>query len=138
MVENGRLTKQEVPYRNALNEVLREEYIKDCERAVASWNRAIAEEGREERLALPHRRFHRHVGVYAEHWFDREGKPILDERAWEKERAAALPTDDGPRLREEPHGAGDEAGAFANWIAPPIKGINGQPLDFPYVKFIRN
>jgi hypothetical protein len=27
-----------------------------------------------------------------------------------------------------------EPGKFANWIAPPMRGINGQPLDFEYVK----
>jgi benzoyl-CoA 2,3-dioxygenase component B len=31
-----------------------------------------------------------------------------------------------------------KAGEFANWIAPPRRGINGQPLDFEYVKFMRN
>jgi benzoyl-CoA 2,3-dioxygenase component B len=25
-------------------------------------------------------------------------------------------------------------GQIANWIAPPRKGINGQPFDFTYVK----
>jgi benzoyl-CoA 2,3-dioxygenase component B len=138
VVENGRLTKQEVPYRNALNEVLRDEYVKDCERALASWNRAIGEEGRQERLVLPHRRFHRHVGVYAEHWFDREGKQILDERAWERERAAALPTEADHAYVKSLMVQVTKPGQFANWIAPPNKGINGQPLDFQYVKFVRN
>jgi benzoyl-CoA 2,3-dioxygenase component B len=27
-----------------------------------------------------------------------------------------------------------EAGKFANWIAPPPRGINGQPVDFEYVR----
>ena len=31
-----------------------------------------------------------------------------------------------------------EPGAFANWIAPPRRGINGQPIDFEYVKFVRS
>jgi benzoyl-CoA 2,3-dioxygenase component B len=26
-------------------------------------------------------------------------------------------------------------GQFANWIAPPIVGINRQPADFEYVRF---
>jgi benzoyl-CoA 2,3-epoxidase subunit B len=138
VVENGRLTTQEVPYRNALNEVLREEYVKDCERAIASWNRGIAEEGSDFRLTLPHRRFHRHVGVYAEHWFDRSGKPILEEQAWDKERADALPREADHAYVKSLMVPVTQPGAFANWIAPPIKGINGQPLDFPYVKFVRN
>jgi benzoyl-CoA 2,3-dioxygenase component B len=29
-----------------------------------------------------------------------------------------------------------EPGKFAGWIAPPSRGINGQPVDFEYVKLI--
>jgi benzoyl-CoA 2,3-dioxygenase component B len=28
-----------------------------------------------------------------------------------------------------------EPGKFANWIAPPLRGINSKPLDFEYVRF---
>jgi benzoyl-CoA 2,3-dioxygenase component B len=28
-----------------------------------------------------------------------------------------------------------EPGKYANWIAPPSKGIDGKPVDFEYVKF---
>ncbi len=28
-----------------------------------------------------------------------------------------------------------ERGRFANWIAPPHQGINGQPIEFEYVQF---
>jgi benzoyl-CoA 2,3-dioxygenase component B len=27
-----------------------------------------------------------------------------------------------------------ERGRFANWIAPPPRGVNGQPVDFEYVR----
>jgi benzoyl-CoA 2,3-dioxygenase component B len=27
-----------------------------------------------------------------------------------------------------------ERGKFASWIAPPARGINGQPIDFEYVR----
>jgi benzoyl-CoA 2,3-dioxygenase component B len=27
-----------------------------------------------------------------------------------------------------------EPGVFANWIAPPRRGINGQPMNFEYVR----
>jgi benzoyl-CoA 2,3-dioxygenase component B len=27
-----------------------------------------------------------------------------------------------------------ERGTFATWIAPPARGINGQPVDFEYVR----
>ncbi|MCG2657345.1 MAG: benzoyl-CoA 2,3-epoxidase subunit BoxB, partial [Hydrogenophaga sp.] len=28
-----------------------------------------------------------------------------------------------------------DPGKFANWIAPPVMGINRQPVDFQYVRF---
>ncbi len=28
-----------------------------------------------------------------------------------------------------------EPGRFANWIAPPARGVNMQPVDFEYVRF---
>src|SRR5436853_1960333 len=44
-VEDGQLKPREVPLRNALNEVLRQEYVKDSERALARWNKYLGEEG---------------------------------------------------------------------------------------------
>ncbi len=64
------LRTREVPLRNALNEVLRGEYVKDCEKGLARWNKVLAEEGMSERLYLPIPAFHRHVGEYAGHYFD--------------------------------------------------------------------
>ena len=28
-----------------------------------------------------------------------------------------------------------QPGKFAHWISPPLRGINGQPGDFEYVRF---
>ena len=30
-----------------------------------------------------------------------------------------------------------EPGQFAGWIAPPPRGIDGKPIDYDYVEFIR-
>jgi benzoyl-CoA 2,3-dioxygenase component B len=49
-VEGGRLVEREVPLRTAINEVLRDDYISDCERAVRKWNHMLAELGSPERL----------------------------------------------------------------------------------------
>jgi hypothetical protein len=46
VVEDGQLKTREVPLRNALNEVLRGEYVKDCEKGLARWNKVLADEGR--------------------------------------------------------------------------------------------
>src|SRR3954462_430863 len=70
IVEDGKLVPREVPLRNALNEVLRGEYVKDCEKGLARWNKVVTDEGLGQRLYLPSIRFHRHVGEYAGHYFD--------------------------------------------------------------------
>src|ERR671927_285792 len=80
VVEDGRLVEREVPMRNALNEVLRGEYVRDCERALERWNKYIAEEGVSHQLRLPSTRFHRHVGEFAGHHFDVDGNLITAEQ----------------------------------------------------------
>ena len=76
VVEGGRLDAREVPLRNALNEVLRGEYVRDCEKGLARWNKSLADEGIGERLSLPNVRFHRHVGEYAGQYFDIDGNLV--------------------------------------------------------------
>ncbi len=51
---------QDVPLRNAMNEVLRDEYVEDCQRGVDKWNRTIAAAGIPFQFVLPDRKFHRH------------------------------------------------------------------------------
>jgi len=46
--------------RNALNEVLRTEYIKDCQRGVDRWNKTIKDEGISFELRLPSNKFQHH------------------------------------------------------------------------------
>ena len=41
--EGGRFRKEQVPLRNALNEVLREEFIEDNQKGIEYWNRILAE-----------------------------------------------------------------------------------------------
>src|SRR5207248_4313933 len=43
--DNGKLVEQDVPLRNAMNEVLRDEYVKDCQRAVDRWNKSLEKAG---------------------------------------------------------------------------------------------
>src|SRR5262249_50164179 len=91
VVDDSQLKTREVPLRNALNEVLRGEYVKDCEKGLARWNKVLAEEGRSERLYLPNPRFHRHVGEYAGHTFDLHGK-LISREEFEQHQAEWLPT----------------------------------------------
>ncbi len=75
----GGVVSEEVPMRNAMNEVTRGAYIKDCDIGVQRWNRLIAEVGYKFRLALPSPRFRRAVGVWAGVHTDPQGNPISDE-----------------------------------------------------------
>src|SRR5258705_9631939 len=78
-VEDGELKPREIPLRNALNEVLRQEYVKDCEKGLARWNKTLAGEGLFERLNLPKNRFDRHEGEYDKHFFEHEDNLVSKE-----------------------------------------------------------
>ena len=133
VVEDGRLVEREVPLRNALNEVLRGEYVRDCERALERWNKYIADEGVDHQLRLPSTRFHRHVGEYAGHFFDTEGDLITEEE-FERRRAEWLPTEEDRAYVQSLMRPVTEPGKIANWIAPPATGIKGKPFEFEYVR----
>ncbi len=133
VVEDGRLVQREVPYRNALNEVLRGEYVADCQRALDRWNKYIADEGVDYQLRLPSTRFHRHVGEYAGHFFNPEGNLITKDE-FELHRGQWLPTDEDRAYLQTIMKPVTEPGKIANWIAPPVAGIKGKPFEFEYVR----
>lgn len=133
VVEAGQLKEREVAMRNALNEVLRTEYVKDCEKGLARWNKTLGDESMSERLFLPSSRFHRHLGEYAGSHFDIEGNIITAEE-FERSKAEWLPTiGDREYVRSLMHPV-VEPGKIANWIAPPATGIKGKPFEFEYVR----
>ena len=134
--ESGRVDRQEVPMRNALNEVLRDWYVGDCQAGVDRWNKRVLEaHGIPDRIYLPSRKFN---------------------RAHRRLRRTALrpvgPAADAPRSGSAGSTSGCRSpadkeylrsiqaipvykpGQFANYIAPPPRGINRQPLDFEYVR----
>ena len=133
VVENGRLTNREVPLRNAMNEVLRDDYVEDCEKALEKWNRVLERAGMKERITLPNRRCHRHQGEYAEFHFDYNGN-LIDEGTYAEQSKDWFPTPEDYEYLSSIMVQVTEPGKFANWIAPPRKGINRQPIDFEYVK----
>src|SRR3954462_6204123 len=132
--ETGKLVDENVPLRNAMNEVLRDEYVKDCQRAVDRWNKTLAKAGvNGMTLRLPNRRFHRGVGPNAGFFFDPAGK-WLSEAEWNAHQGSFLPTaEDRASVRSLMHPV-TEPGKVAAWIAQPSKGIDGKPIDFEYVK----
>jgi benzoyl-CoA 2,3-dioxygenase component B len=132
--ENGKLVEEEVPLRNAMNEVLRDEYVKDCQRAVDRWNKTLAKNGVQGlSLALPHRRFHRGVGPHAAAKFDPQGRMISEAEFEARKEEWLINEADRAYVKSIMHGV-FERGKMASFIAPPAKGINGMPVDFEYVR----
>ena len=138
--EDGRLVTTNVPLRNAMNEVLRDQYVADCQRAVDKWNRTIervlGERAAGHKLRLPSRRFHRQIGAYsmpAGHHFDPDGNPI-SATAFIEQARSWLPTAEDRAYLKEIQKPVLEPGKIANWVAPPARGINGQPFEFEYVR----
>ena len=132
--QNGGLTQEEVPLRNAMNEVLRDGYIQDCEFVVQRWNRTLEKAGRTERMYLPNRRFHREMGIYAGRHYDVEGNPLTEEQ-WEARKGEWLPSREDLDFVKSLMVPCLEHGKIASWIAPPKKGINGNPFEWEYVRF---
>jgi len=129
----GRLVDEDIPLRNAMNEALRDAYIRDCERVVERWNRALEETGIDWRITLPNRRFFRRQGLYAGQPFDPRGNPIGAEE-WARRRDEWLPTEADRAWVHSLMQPVHEPGKMANWIAAPRKGIDGKPVAYEYVR----
>jgi len=133
VLEGGQVVHKEIAMRNALNEVLRTEYIKDCARGVERWNKTIQGEGIDFELALPSSKFHRQIGMWSTTSFTPHGE-MIDAQAFAARRGEWLPTEADERyiksLMQPVYGPGQ----IASWIAPPLKGLNGLPGDFVYVR----
>jgi benzoyl-CoA 2,3-epoxidase subunit B len=132
--KDGRVEREDVPLRNAMNEVLRDAYVEDCQRGVDKWNRAIAAHGIAFELKLPGRRFHRHVGIYAGLHADPQGN-LLTKEAWEAKKDEWLPGEaDKTFVKSLMTKAIYNPKQMANWISAPKQGIKGRPVDFEYVR----
>lgn len=135
--EGGGLTPKEIPLRRAMNLVLRDSYRRDCEKVVERWNRIPTKAGLDFRFTLPSERFNRNQGVYAGMPFDPQGA-LISRSEWDGKRAAFLPSEEDYAYVQSLMVSCTGPGEYANWIAPPRKGINGRPVDFEYVKFVRD
>lgn len=133
-VQNGRLVDKEVPMLNALNEVLRDDYIKDSVAGINRWNKVIEKAGIPFRLQAPHKAFHRNIGSLSSVKVSPDGR-VLSEAEWHAHVGEWLPTDTDRAFVASLMGRVVEPGKYAHWIAPPAVGINRQPVDFEYVRF---
>jgi benzoyl-CoA 2,3-epoxidase subunit B len=133
VLRDGKVVHEDVPMRTALNEVLRTEYIKDCQRGVDRWNKTIKDEGITFELVLPSHKFHRQIGMWSGLRFSPDGQ-LVDQATWDTRVGEWLPTAADEVYVKSLMKPNFEPGKMANWLAPPAKGINGLPENFEYVK----
>ena len=133
-VRDGRLVEREVPMLNALNEVLRDDFIRDSVAGVGRWNRVIEKAGLPFRLEVPHKAFHRKIGTLAQVHAAPDGR-VVSEAEWNANADRWLPSAADRAFVASLMVPVREPGRFASWIAPPAVGINRQPLEFEYVRF---
>ncbi len=132
-LDGERIVTREEAALTSLNERLRDDYVADCARGVARWNQVIQKAAVDFELRLPHRAFHRAIGTFAEVKVAPDGR-VVSEAEWDQKKHDWLPTDDDRAYVASLMKPVTERGKFANWIAPPARGINGQPIDFEYVR----
>jgi benzoyl-CoA 2,3-dioxygenase component B len=133
-VQDGQLVERDAPMLNALNEVLRDDYIKDSIGGVERWNKVIEKAGIPFRLRTPHKAFHRNIGTFRDVKVSPDGRVVSDHE-WNANVEQWLPSDMDRAFVASLMGRVVVPGKFANWIAPPMMGINRQPVDFEYVRF---
>jgi benzoyl-CoA 2,3-epoxidase subunit B len=133
-VMDGKLVERQVPMLNALNEVLRDDYIRDSIGGVGRWNKVLEKAGIAARLIAPHKAFNRKIGSLAGAYVSPEGA-VMSQAEWTANERAWLPTAEDRAFVGSLMGRVAEPGKFAGWIAPPPMGINKQAIDFDYVRF---
>jgi benzoyl-CoA 2,3-dioxygenase component B len=130
-----KIVSKEVPALTALNARLRDDYIGEIQAGLDRWQRVIDKADISFRLTLPHLGFHRAIGNFAGHFISPAGE-VVSEEGWKRHQSQWLPTPtDYAYVQSLMSGRVVEPGKFANWIAPPVRGINGHPLNFEYVRF---
>ena len=130
---SGGVKKETVGMRNAMNEVLREAYVRDCEIGLKRWNMLIQKAGHEFRLKLPSTRFRRSIGAWANVATDPEGR-IIARETYERGLSDWLPSPADRTYVTSLMQRVTTPGKMAGWVAPPDRGINNLGLDYEYVR----
>ena len=117
-----------------LNERLRDDWVADVQSAIDRWNKVPAKFAIPYKFTLPHKGFNRKIGLFGGHHISPEGA-ILSEAEWTHRHGGWMPSEADRLFIHSLMGRVTETGKFANWIAPPARGINSQPVDFDYVRF---
>jgi len=132
--EDGKIVNRQVPALTALNARLRDDYLREIQAGVDRWNRIPQKFDIPFRLTLPHVGFHRKIGSFGGQHISPDGR-VLSKDDWESRSTAWLPSEGDHAFVSSLMGRVIEPGKFANWIAPPARGVNNQPIQFEYVRF---
>ncbi len=133
-VNDGKLVTIQAPYLNAINEKLRDDYVVDAKAGIERWNKIIQKAGIPFTLSAPHKAFNRKIGPLSAAKISPAGQ-VVSEGEWTHQHLHWLPSAEDRAFVASLMGRVAEPGKFANWIAPPARGINNQPVDFAYVRF---
>ena len=133
-VVDGKIVERQVSALTVLNERLRDDWVKDVQAGVSRWNKVPEKYGIPFRFTLPHKGFNRKIGIFADLHVSPDGR-VISEAEWQAKAADWMPTAEDRAFVQSLMGRVMEPGKFANWIAPPSRGINNQPVDFEYVRF---
>ena len=128
-LSGGRVETIEIPAAAATNERLRLDFAKDTQRGLNKFNRVIADHGIDFTFTAPHAAFNRSIGVFAGRHALPDGT-LVDGETWEAQRGNILPTPQDYAFLRSLMRPVTEPGKMAGWIAPPRRGVRGQPLDF--------
>jgi benzoyl-CoA 2,3-epoxidase subunit B len=133
-IADGAVVNRAVPALTALNTRLRDDYTGEIQAGLDRWNRIPERFGIPFRFTLPHVGFHRKIGAFAGQYLSPAGE-LLNKQEWEARAAHWLASQDDHEFIRSLMGRVIEPGKFANWIAPPARGINNLPIEFEYVRF---
>jgi benzoyl-CoA 2,3-dioxygenase component B len=131
--DGDRVRIEQMPYRNALNEVVREAYVEDCLKGLQRWNKWIERAGYGTRLRLPSTRFRRGIGSWSGLPVDTDGN-VITQAAYDARVPSWLPSRSDRDFIKSLMRPVYEPGKMAGWIAPPEKGVKGMPVEYEYVK----
>jgi benzoyl-CoA 2,3-dioxygenase component B len=124
---------EKVSLRNAMNEVMRNAYLKDCEIGLKRWNMQIEKSKVDFRLSLPSSRFRRSIGAWANVPCDPQGRALKREE-FDRRLYEWIPSEADRAFVHSVMQRVVEPGRMAGWIAPPDRGINSLPVGYEYVR----
>ncbi|MCZ6659347.1 MAG: benzoyl-CoA 2,3-epoxidase subunit BoxB [Gammaproteobacteria bacterium] len=131
--KDGRFVTEAMSAITAINARLLDDYIVDCQKVVAAWNKVIKSHGIDFELVLPHRAFNRRQGMFADMYVS-PGGAVLNEATWLAEHDSFLGSSEDSTYVLSLMKPVDQVGEYADWISPPKSGVGGKPGEFEYVR----